>query len=100
MRPLLPLVAVLVLAASPAKAIEEHVGRNAELGDPARWAVPADTPQEKYRTSMQEAAAAKAEALKECRAQAQRKACEEDARRRYESEVQRARAQLSRPGQE
>ena len=49
---------------------------NAERGDPARWTVPADTPQRKYETHVKEAHAARAEAMKECRsAQAGRADC-------------------------
>jgi hypothetical protein len=98
MNPLLPLALVASLAAPAVLAQEQRVGRNAELGDPARWYEPDDTPEKKYRTAMKEAAAAKAEALKECRAGAQRKACEAEARRQYESEVRRARDHLAHPG--
>jgi hypothetical protein len=68
------LAATLVHAASPA--LVEHAGVNAERGDPARWTVPADTPQRKYETQAKEAHAARAEALKECRAaQSDRAGC-------------------------
>lgn len=97
MNPLLPLALVASLAAPAALAQDQRVGRNAERGDPVRWYQPDDTPEKKYRTAMKEAAAAKAEALKECRASAQAKACEAEARRQYEFEVQRAREHLSRP---
>lgn len=59
------LAATLVHPASPSTV--EHVGVNAERGDPARWYVPADTPQLKYETHVKEARAALGEALKECR---------------------------------
>jgi hypothetical protein len=97
MNPLLPLALVAALAAPAALAQEQHVGRNAELGDPARWYQPDDTPEKRYRTAMKEAVAAKAEAVKECRASVQAKACEAEARRQYESEAQRARELLVRP---
>lgn len=97
MNPLLPLALVAVLATPSALAQEQRVGRNAELGDPARWYQPDDTPEKKYRTAMKEAAAAKAEAVQECRASAQAKACEAEARRQYDFEVQRARDRLARP---
>ena len=64
----------------------EHVGINAERGDPKRWYVPADTPQLKYETQVKEAHAALGEELKECRAlQAGRSDC-----------IARANAQLRR----
>ena len=54
----------------------EHVGVNAERGDPARWYVPADTPQLRYEALVKEALAARGEELKECRAmKADRAAC-------------------------
>ena len=98
-RSLLAFAAATVLAMPCVHAAEERVGRDAERGDPARWFEPDDTPQKKHRTAMKEAAAARAEALKACSAEPQRKACEEEARRQYENEVQRARAHLVRPSQ-
>ena len=97
-------LALIILLAGPALAAvsaEEHVGRNAEKGDPARWYEPADTPREKHRLAMQEAKAALAEALKDCRADvsADRKACEADARAQYEFDTRRARNMLARDGQ-
>ena len=97
MKQLATAVAAVAFAATLAHAKEEHVGRDAERGDPARWDQPADTPQKRYDTAMKEAAAARAEAVKECRATAAPKACEAEARRQYEFDVSRARAQLTRP---
>src|SRR5438552_15225959 len=76
------LIAVaMVLVCERALALEEHVGREAEKGDPARWYEPADTPQKRYEALKKEAGAALAQALQECRAQAaERKACEAAAR--------------------
>jgi len=79
----------------------EHVGVNAERGDPARWYVPADTPQRKYETQVKEANAALDEALKECRAQQEgRSACtaEANAQRRRDVEEARSRLLQSRGG--
>jgi hypothetical protein len=77
---------------------QEHVGRDAERGDPARWSIPDETPQQRYRTSMKEAGAALAEALRECRAAgADRKSCEAEARAQYQSDAARAKARLARP---
>jgi hypothetical protein len=53
---------------------EEHVGVDAERGDPARWYQPANTPKLKYETRVKEARAAAAEARKECRAERQGRA--------------------------
>jgi hypothetical protein len=81
-------------------ALEEHVGLNAEKGDPARWYQPADTPQLKYRNALKEAGAALAEAKADCRGQVtERKACEADAREQYRRDVEAARAALSQPTQ-
>jgi hypothetical protein len=95
-------IALLALCASlplATLAAEEHVGRDAEKGDPARWYEPADTPQEKYATAMQEAKAALAEWLKECRGgdPGGRKACEAEARAQFRADSERARAFLARP---
>jgi hypothetical protein len=74
----------------------EHVGVNAERGDPARWYVPADTPQLKYETQVKEAGAVLAEALKECRAlQADRSGCEAQARAQHRRDLEDARSLLS-----
>ena len=83
-----------------AAAIDGPVGRDAEKGDPARWYEPADTPQEQYRNAMQEAGAALAEALKECRAESSAaeaaRDCEAEARERHADDVERARGFLVR----
>jgi hypothetical protein len=92
------IAAAIVVMSAPALALEEHVGINAEKGDPARWYQPADTPQQKYQNAMKEAGAAQAEALKECRSQSSdRKSCEQAAREQYRRDVDYARALLSRP---
>lgn len=95
----LPAILLAAAALAPLAATannEERVGRDAERGDPARWSQPADTPQEQYRTAMKEAAAALAEALKECRAEAQRASCEAQAREQHRIDVERARGFLVR----
>lgn len=85
-----------------AAVVDGAVGRDAEKGDPARWYEPADTPQEQHRNAMREAAAALAEALRECRAGAGARGsdaarqCEAEARARYEDDVERARGFLVR----
>ena len=73
----------------------EHVGINAERGDPARWYVPADTPQLKYETQVKEAHAALGEELKECRAlQAGRSDCVAQAQSQLRRDLADARTQL------
>lgn len=94
-RPILIAAAVIVLS-SQALALEEHVGRDAEKGDPARWYEPADTPQKKFRADMKEAGAAQAEALSACRGRdTLRKECEAEAREQYRLDAQAARGRLS-----
>ena len=74
----------------------EHVGINAERGDPARWYVPADTPQLKYETQVKEANAALGEALNECRARQEgRSACMAQANAQRRRDVEEARTLLS-----
>ena len=83
------------LAYSQPTAPAEHVGVNAERGDPARWYVPADTPRLKYETDVKEAGAARAEALKDCRAlKADRAACEAEANAQYRRDMEGARLTL------
>lgn len=90
-------LAVTLVHSSPAP--EEHVGVNAERGDPARWYVPADTPQLKYETQVKEARAALGEAMKECRAmQAGRAECEAQARAQHRREMEDARNLLVKSG--
>lgn len=83
------------LAFALPSAPEEHVGVNAERGDPARWYVPANTPRLKYETQVKEARAALGEALKECRAlQAGRTACEAQANAQHRRDRDDARSVL------
>jgi hypothetical protein len=88
------------LAYSQSTAPVEHVGVNAERGDPARWYVPADTPKLKYETRVKEAGAARSEALKECRAMKPRQSsCEDEANAQYRHDMEEARLKMagSRP---
>ena len=89
--------ALAATAAYPSTlAPEEHVGVDAERGDPARWYVPADTPQLKYETLVKEADAALAEALKDCRAQQSgRNACIAEAKAQQRRDREDARRILS-----
>jgi len=88
--------ATFALPASPQP--EEHVGINAERGDPARWYVPADTPRLKYEALAKEARAALGEAMKDCRAdRAGRKQCEAEARAQYQHDLEDARRATQRP---
>ena len=89
------LVATLAYPLTPAPV--EHVGVDAERGDPARWFVPADTPRLKYETQVKEANAALGEALKECRAlQAGRGNCVAEARALHRRDMEDARSLLAR----
>ncbi len=89
------LAATFALAAPPAPV--EHVGINAERGDPARWYVPADTPRRLYDTQVKEAGAARGEQLKDCRAmQADRSACIAEANALYRRDLEDARSLLAR----
>lgn len=94
-------MSLLATATVAVAAIDGPVGRDAEKGDPARWYQPIETPQQQHRNAMQEAAAALAEALKECRAatggrMAPAGECEVQAREQYEQDVERARGFLVR----
>ena len=87
-------VAVFACASALAATAEEHVGRNLEKGEPARWSQPDDTPRKREATALKEAKAALADALEECRHAATdgRKACEKQAREQYRLDIESARA--------
>jgi hypothetical protein len=85
MKPMTCLMGAMMTAASlAAVAADDPALRN---GDPARWAEPIATPAQRLENSMKEARNALAEALKECRASAERKSCEADARAQYQRDV-------------
>jgi len=86
-------IAVFACACTCAAVADEHVGRNLERGEPARWHEPADTPQKRAKVAEEEAKAALAEAMKECREQrAERRACEKEAREQYRLDTEAAHA--------
>jgi hypothetical protein len=90
----LGLVATVAYPLSPSS--EEHVGVNAERGDPARWHVPADTPRLKFEAQSAEARAALSEAQMQCRMrQAGRATCVADANAQYRLDMKAARALLA-----
>ena len=64
-------------------------------GDPARWEEPIVTPAQRLENSTKEARNALADALKECRAFAERKACEAEARAQYQSDIATAKKQAA-----
>jgi hypothetical protein len=98
MKSRLTLLVVATLLALPAMA-EEHVGRNAERGDPARWSQPITSPRQKYENVLKESRAAYAEAMKDCRSQrGERKSCEAAARAQLQSDKDYARSFLDRSG--
>jgi hypothetical protein len=77
-------IAAFACACAVGAFADEHVGRNLERGEPARWFQPDDTPQKRAQTAKKEAQAALDEALKECRRErGQRRACEKEARDQY-----------------
>lgn len=84
----------LAAAALPAGA-DEHVGYNAERGDPSRWYEPITTPRQRYDNEVKEARNALAEALKECRHEArdERARCEREAREQEKRDIESARSE-------
>jgi hypothetical protein len=77
---------------------EEHVGVDAERGDPARWYQPADTPRRLYETRVKEAHAAAAEAVKECRREREGRACVAEAKAQERSDLEEARRDFRESG--
>jgi hypothetical protein len=94
MRPELKLVVVAVFAGACGLAAlaDEHVGKNLERGEPARWSQPDDTARKREETANKEAKAALAEALRECRSDRERTHCEREARNQYRLDIAAARA--------
>lgn len=86
--------------AGAAATAEEHVGINAEKGDPMRWRIPADTPRLKYEAEAKGIRASLAESLNECRALgAGRPACDAQAQSQYRADLQTARGLLAQDRQ-
>ncbi len=96
------LLAVAALAAALPAAAEEHVGYNAERGDPARWYEPITTPEQRYANEVKEARNAAAEARKECRQQPreERARCEREAREQEKRDIESAREETGYGGKE
>jgi hypothetical protein len=100
-RAILFAAAATIVAALPAAA-DEHVGRNAERGDPARWYQPIETPRQRYENAVKEARNAMAEALKECRHERrdERTRCEREAREQEKRDMESARSESGYHGSE
>jgi hypothetical protein len=86
-------VAVALAAPFAINATEQHVGRDAERGDPKRWDEPVRTPEQRAENQAKEAAAALAEAIKECRDAQARRACVSAAREQHRRDLEETRAQ-------
>ena len=91
------LVAATTIVGNAEKFVEPLAEPFAEPGDPARGYIAAETPARKYQALMKEAGAALEEALGECRAAVDRRACEREAREIYRSDIAEARTVLNRP---
>ena len=84
------------LLALPTGALAQSQGGEASL---ARGAVPDTTPQQRYQSAIREAGGGLKVSLEECRtmAAAERKACESQARARYQADMAAAKALLKDP---
>ena len=84
------------LALHPGHALAQTKDDEASL---ARGAVPDTTPQQRYQTAIREAGGGLKVSLDECRAMgsAERKACEAQARSRYQADMAAAKAMLRDP---
>jgi hypothetical protein len=85
-------MAAAILSAAAAFAADDPALRN---GDPARWEEPIATPAQRLANSTKEARNAMADALKECRASADRKPCEAEARAQYARDISSAKSEFS-----
>jgi hypothetical protein len=83
--------AVSIALAAPAALAGTSATPFSNPADPARWYQPLETPRAKHDNAMTEARNALAEALRDCRADAQRKACEAKARDQYQKDAAHAR---------
>lgn len=84
-----------LMAAAPFAAQAHGHHHDADL---ARAAVPDETPQQRYRNAIREAGGGLKVGLAQCREQAAgRKACEAEARSRYQEDMRQAREMLSNP---
>ena len=92
MKRLICLMAVAMAAPLATLAADDPALRQ---GDPARWEEPIATPKQRLENSMKEARNALADAMKECRAGAERKACETEARAQYQRDVDAAKKQMA-----
>lgn len=91
------LLGATTIVGNAEKFVEPFAEPFAEPGEPARRYIAADTPARKYQTLMKEAGAAFKEALGECRAAVDRRACERVAREIFRSDIAKARTALPRP---
>ena len=96
-KPALPLVFVAVLALGGALLVPGQAA--AQVGDDAslvRGSMPDTTPQQRYQTAIREAGGGLKVSLAECRAMAsvERRACESEARARYQADMAKARGIL------
>src|ERR1700712_2397487 len=99
MKPNIPVMLVAIALAAPfALNAEQHVGRDAERGDPQRWDEPVRTPGQRYENHVKEAAAALSEAIKECRGVAEKRACVAEAREQHRRDVEDARRDMRSEG--
>jgi hypothetical protein len=90
-------MAAVIAIASPTAFATGPATSFSEKDDPARWYQPLETSQQKYENARLEARNALAEALRECRTESDRKACEAAARAQYQREVSKAKAALLAP---
>jgi hypothetical protein len=97
LNPTLRAVTAVIVIASPAAFAASFATSFSEKDDPARWYQPLETSQQKYDNAKLEARNALAEALRECRASAERKSCEAAARAQYQREVSKAKAAFLAP---
>jgi len=84
-------VAAALAAPIAITATAQHDARDL-AADPARWSEPIKSPRERYENGAKEAAAALAEAIKECKGRfSERKACIAEARAHHKRDLEAAR---------
>ena len=91
------LVVTCAVALLAAMTIFSNAEKFPEPGDPVSQYIAADTPARNYYALMKDAGVALKEALGECRAAVDRRACEREARATFRSDLAKARTVRTRP---
>ena len=91
MKPNIPVMIVAAVLAAPVAINAMEQDARTEKADPPRWSEPIVNPAQRQENRLKVAAAALAEAVRDCRGVAERKSCISEARAQHRRDVQAAR---------